>query len=208
MPDADSRSSPETDYPAAHSMDTTWYAVDAAGHVGIFHSSENGPIPLSADQDQHLFWFLRFLDSGGTDTDYHAEADEDHEDFDAAEDRLGDRGFFVYWYMDLPEPVLAAYSGKVVPDQAIHVDELPPTVRQFVSKATLPGANFATDDEVQPIGQVDCFYYSEDEVAFLTAGEKEARPVPGREARYREALPTLRAQYPQLRFPDLPEGSP
>jgi hypothetical protein len=33
------------DFPAAHSMDTTWFAIDADGYVGIFNSSEGGAIP-------------------------------------------------------------------------------------------------------------------------------------------------------------------
>lgn len=34
--------------PAAHSMDTTWFAVDADGHVGMFESGEAGAVPLAA----------------------------------------------------------------------------------------------------------------------------------------------------------------
>jgi hypothetical protein len=33
------------DYPAAHSMDTTWFAVDRDGHLGVFESGENGHVP-------------------------------------------------------------------------------------------------------------------------------------------------------------------
>ena len=32
------------DFPAAHSMDTTWFAIDADGCVGIFNSDENGAV--------------------------------------------------------------------------------------------------------------------------------------------------------------------
>ncbi len=34
-----------TDFPAAHSMDTTWFAIDADGYVGIFDSGEGGALP-------------------------------------------------------------------------------------------------------------------------------------------------------------------
>lgn len=34
-----------TDFPAAHSMDTTWFAIDADGYVGIFDTSQDGAIP-------------------------------------------------------------------------------------------------------------------------------------------------------------------
>jgi hypothetical protein len=34
-----------SDFPAAHSMDTTWFAVDADGCVGMFDSGEGGAVP-------------------------------------------------------------------------------------------------------------------------------------------------------------------
>jgi hypothetical protein len=33
------------DFPAAHSMDTTWFAIDADGCVGIFETNEGGAVP-------------------------------------------------------------------------------------------------------------------------------------------------------------------
>lgn len=42
---------PERDYPAAHSMDTEWYAVDRDGHVGLFQSYEAGAVPVMARSD-------------------------------------------------------------------------------------------------------------------------------------------------------------
>lgn len=35
------------DFPAAHSMDTTWFAVDADGNIGMFDSGEGGAVPES-----------------------------------------------------------------------------------------------------------------------------------------------------------------
>lgn len=37
------------DFPAAHSMDSTWFAVDADGHVALFETGEGGAIPTSGD---------------------------------------------------------------------------------------------------------------------------------------------------------------
>jgi hypothetical protein len=37
-----------SDYPAAHSMDTEWFAVDAHGNVGRFDSGEDGAVPVDA----------------------------------------------------------------------------------------------------------------------------------------------------------------
>lgn len=42
---------PEVDYPAAHSMDTTWFAMDIDGHVAVFDSGEPGAVPAGARQD-------------------------------------------------------------------------------------------------------------------------------------------------------------
>jgi hypothetical protein len=39
---------PEPDYPAAHSMDTAWYAVDSDGHVALFDTGEAGAVPEEA----------------------------------------------------------------------------------------------------------------------------------------------------------------
>ena len=33
------------DYPAGHSVDTRWYAIDECGHVASFYTSESGAIP-------------------------------------------------------------------------------------------------------------------------------------------------------------------
>ena len=35
----------QPDFPAAHSMDTTWFAVDKHGHLGVFDSGEDGAVP-------------------------------------------------------------------------------------------------------------------------------------------------------------------
>jgi hypothetical protein len=35
------------DFPAAHSMDTDWFAIDGDGNVGVFQSGEGGAVPIS-----------------------------------------------------------------------------------------------------------------------------------------------------------------
>jgi hypothetical protein len=44
------------DYPAAHSMDTEWFAVDRDGHVALFVSGENGPVPRAMDEGGMNLW--------------------------------------------------------------------------------------------------------------------------------------------------------
>src|SRR4051794_40197499 len=43
---------PEDDYPAAHSMDTGWFAVDRDGHVAYFYSREAGAVPAEARREE------------------------------------------------------------------------------------------------------------------------------------------------------------
>jgi hypothetical protein len=46
------------DYPAAHSMDTDWFAVDADGNVGFFKSGEDGAVPAGWGFTQDSGWDL------------------------------------------------------------------------------------------------------------------------------------------------------
>jgi hypothetical protein len=46
------------DFPAAHSMDTMWFAIDNDGHVAMFKSGEAGAVPEDAhlgDDDYNLY---------------------------------------------------------------------------------------------------------------------------------------------------------
>lgn len=38
----------DNDYPAAHSMDTTWFAVDKNGYLAVLESGGSGAVPLEA----------------------------------------------------------------------------------------------------------------------------------------------------------------
>lgn len=42
----------DVDYPASHSMDSSWFAVDRDGHVAIFDSGEAGAVLVEAHGDQ------------------------------------------------------------------------------------------------------------------------------------------------------------
>lgn len=57
---AQAQETPTGGPPAAHSMDTTWFAVDNQGHIGLFDSGEAGAVPegvLSSHND--LFYQLQ-----------------------------------------------------------------------------------------------------------------------------------------------------
>lgn len=49
----------DKEYPATHSMDTTWYCVDEEGNVGLFAIEENGPAPEDWEEGlevNDVFW--------------------------------------------------------------------------------------------------------------------------------------------------------
>ena len=47
------------EYPATHSMATSWYCVDEDGNVGIFDIDDNGPVPVDGYRQncvEEVFW--------------------------------------------------------------------------------------------------------------------------------------------------------
>lgn len=50
------------DYPAAHSMDAEWFAIDEAGEVAYLQAGENGPIPEDGIPGLGFFDMLEHLD--------------------------------------------------------------------------------------------------------------------------------------------------
>ena len=44
------------DFPAAHSMDTNWFAADGDGHLAMFSTGSNGALPQGAYADPDLHW--------------------------------------------------------------------------------------------------------------------------------------------------------
>lgn len=55
---------PEVDYPAAHSMDTAWFAIDADGNVGIFDSGEPGAAPAGNSDQGEAYRLLQLPVTG------------------------------------------------------------------------------------------------------------------------------------------------
>ena len=53
----------DADFPAAHSMDTVWFAIDRDGHVGYFDTGEGGAVPVGAalEDPWELFQHLTAL---------------------------------------------------------------------------------------------------------------------------------------------------
>jgi hypothetical protein len=174
----------DSDYPAAHSMDTTWYAVDADGHVGVFDTAENGHAPIWAEGDfslNRLYW------------ERHADADP--YGYSPDEEVAADLGFFLYEHGDGYDPI-DVFERRVAPARPVHVEELPPQVRAACKKTRLAVA-FAAAERVQPLEHLPCAYwYDEDRCAFLAADGVTVRPVRGKEARVAEFVRQFRETFP------------
>jgi uncharacterized protein len=50
------------DYPAAHSMDTYWFAMDEAGEVAFLSSHETGPVPKTHVGEATIYDLIKHLD--------------------------------------------------------------------------------------------------------------------------------------------------
>jgi hypothetical protein len=46
------------DFPAGHSMDTNWFAVDKDGNIAVFDSGEEGAVPI--ELETQIFWLELF----------------------------------------------------------------------------------------------------------------------------------------------------
>src|SRR5262249_13088549 len=142
----------DADYPAAHSMDTHWFAVDQAGHVGLFFTSESGFMPLDASNVEwddliDLYRVLAGEEPPGLDED--GTIDE-WEDFVEA---LGGLGFFDYNFLGSsgdPDELLRPYTLWGEPEEPLHVDQLPAAWRERCGKCRLEAVSFGDDDYLQP----------------------------------------------------------
>jgi hypothetical protein len=136
-----------SDYPAAHSMDTSWFAIDEAGRVAIFDSGEDGAVPLAA------------LSLGGA-AEPDPEAAQIYELL-APELELDDQAgpFFRYQNDDYGDPGRYV-RGDHAPASPANVAALPVGLRErmlrlpvdFTSAATLHLADFMADEEASTWG--------------------------------------------------------
>jgi hypothetical protein len=260
----------EADFPAAHSMNVDWFAVDREGHVALFCSGSAGAVPRQADSDagreraavqeltrllehspgagvavhdlagrtrpgplgeqgrhhwmvrygkdaENILLFLESLDpvreevaqgravqlhatrgvavfsrrlpgpllqqlhkTGlclGCFTHYVAEHEED--DPEAAAARLG---LFLYTHPWGDAPA-GPYGRAEQPQQAIHVDQLPPELRQLALRVRFEDLSFPRAPHIQPLEFTDCDTMGG---AWLSQDGKTIRPVPGNDGDYRD----------------------
>jgi hypothetical protein len=189
----------QPDYPAAHSMDSVWFAVDADGHVAAFITGEDGHIP-SEGNGGYGWEVLEEMEqlTGKPDSD------DDEMDF-----RCTKLGLFCYdfgWGGELVEP----YARTAVPGEPLHVEQLPPTLRQRVSQTAFPAICFLRAEHIQPFESYDdCEGYNTDDMtSYLCADGKTVKPIPGAEEFFQEWVKQWREENPDAADRFVFEGPP
>jgi hypothetical protein len=168
----------DTDFPAAHSMDTEWFAVDQDGHVALFISGENGPVPRSTDEERMNLWDVLRALTGKPSTREEEVAYGDGLDVEEAV-RLG---MFLYEHCQESDYFLDPYGREETPAQPLHVDQLPPQVRAWFRQVRFEGVCFADAPHVQPLESMGCSVWAGG--GYLGSDLKTVRPMRGFEKEY------------------------
>jgi hypothetical protein len=231
LPNGDSPSrSPEVDYPAAHSMDSTWFAIDKNGFIAQFNTGEAGAMPDHVpggqdmenfeeqlrqtglvgevvfdfagrrrpgvadgpsffggpDPDDSSLVFVRSLDlvqdalregrarevRSATDhaVIWRGMSQEEYDRLVAADqlvgmeyyytyegmpDSLATRGVYVYGHT-CENWIAGPYGREEVPLLPLHVDQLPPAIRQQLKQCRFDEVSFAETAHIQPAEFVAC----------------------------------------------------
>jgi hypothetical protein len=165
----------DADFPAAHSMDSSWYAVDQNGNVALFITGEGGAMPEHAYSPEAA----EFMEEIG---------DEEREELGFPPAGVLDPGelppqerLFVYETGPLDQLLAERYRRTQVPAAPVHLDELPPAVREALARMRFDGLAFAETDVFQPIELTPCGTW---DAAYMAGDGRTVRPVPGREGDY------------------------
>lgn len=164
--------------PAAHSMDTAWFGVDADGNVALFVTGEAGAMPTDA------------VGAG----DYGRELGGHPDGFEAIRAVLGvaediwdeEAAGRVYRFThDDDNWVAGRYVQAYAPERPARIEEVPAELREGIVK--LP-VRFVTKPAIQPVEHVPCDAWG---AVWLSSDGNVARPFPGREAEAEEEWPDV-----------------
>jgi hypothetical protein len=177
------------DFPAAHSMDTEWFAVDRDGHVASFFTGSDGIVPSGG---------------GGEDEDEYDYAEEDeYTDWSEFRDGL----FSYHYHGDEDISLIVPYTREEEPAEPLHVDQLPPDLREICQRVHFDSICFEEAEELQPAEFMPCSGWSA--VGYLSSDGKVIRPLPGREKEYRDYYRQFRRQieseWKGVRFEEIKE---
>lgn len=129
----------KTDFPAAHSMDTTWFGVDDLGNIAQFETGENGDYPRVLNLE---LWC----------------SPPEHWPFVA---ELAEKSLQCISY-DFEELPGYHYDRMAVPETPANIRDLSPQARAYAEKGRLPRTNFLEMPTVKPAAHVLCASYLSD----------------------------------------------
>lgn len=236
------------DYPAAHSMDTSWFAVDKEGHVACFDTGEEGLMPNCAGTQDHeaiAQWLGESALAGGMPVGQRSRAlrrsGQGEHCTQAAKRPPGPVIFFLTAeeaalnvamrhrarfahsvagpaavILDRVPRTLATqlhrdgvcrgcypleelevfsyschdygpfpYQRDVTPSLPLHLDQLPPGLRQAVQLVAFDALLFADAPKVQPAEFFPCHTWGEC-CFYIAADGRHLRPMKGMEREYRQ----------------------
>jgi hypothetical protein len=179
----------DADFPAAHSMNTDWFAVDADGRVGLLRSGALGHAPEGAEDGTRFLADLWRLQGGTGDAPRYYPPE-----------LIGQLGLFCYDYSGWREFYLTVgtYTCHAVPSDPLHIDQLPPQIRSEAQRFRLDKVLFPHNETIQPLEFYLCdFRYKESRVAYFGSDGRTVRPIPGREDTFREYCEELRREHPE-----------
>ncbi len=179
----------EPDYPAAHSQDTNWFAVDSAGHVAFFESGEEGHVPEGVvdSGEIHDLWQLRHPDQ--TTVSY----------WRLSREQLANEiGVYCYDYDGELRIHIAPYRLMGAPKTALHVDQLSPSLRQHCKQVRFETIVFSQTELIQPLEWFPCVcWYQDSRIAYLASDGKTVRPISGMEDRFADFCRQFREEHPE-----------
>jgi hypothetical protein len=203
---------PDADFPAAHSMDTHWFAVDRDGHVGIFDSGEAGAVPVDAAQEQdHSGFLMSLIEVLSKIVPLFDPKDWIGQD-DTGRGRHREEGgwedYFVLMFLDSLDPVREELGGGLVVDAppvfgvAVLFEEISPDLSRRIHESGACRACFSLYLEEGWPTRLGLFSYSHDCENWIS-GPYSRTSRPARPIRLDQLPPNLRATFEQLRFPSL-----
>jgi hypothetical protein len=126
--------------------------------------------------------------------------------------RLDPAAHGIFSYSHLTENWISGPYGRVrQPAQPIHVDQLPPRVRDAIKAVRFDTLSFTDTPHIQPVEHTPCESW---ESAYLDVTGKHIRAIPGKEAEYAQAYEELaeiggeddvRVEPPDGQAPNAPE---
>jgi hypothetical protein len=180
--------SPSRDYPASHSMDTCWFAVDEAGQVAAFETGEPGHVPAGEGNDvlDELYQLLcgaNPMDAEGwVEWNEHARA----------------LGVYCFSYPDDYGILAVPYERAAIPPLPLHIDQLPGHLRDRCREVCFATLRFDQCEVIQPVEFLRCVFYEGEMIGgYLASDGRTVRPVPGKEARFAEWAREFREEDPE-----------